>query len=131
MAKIYYKLRQKVITNYGSSYFWKIQNYYKLSQILLHITAAFSVITNCGKFNYKLQAGITNYDAITNYVVTTPNSCFWSRNSVIWTCKDRLFLVTFRFELATCFIYLFVCLVFFCFFKVDNKLKSIVMYKNV
>ena len=59
-AKIYYKLLQKIITNYGSSYFCKIQNYYKLRQALLHrqllvllqITANF--ITNYGGY-YKLQ----------------------------------------------------------------------------
>ena len=54
-AKIYYKLPQKIITNYGSSYFCKTQIYYKLRQFLLHITATFSVITNYGKFYYKLR----------------------------------------------------------------------------
>ena len=54
-AKIYYKLPQKIITNYGSSYFCKIQIYYKLRQVLLHITATFSVITNYGNFYYKLR----------------------------------------------------------------------------
>ena len=53
-AKIYYKLPQKIITNYGSSYFCKIQIYYKLRQVLLHITATFSVITNYGRY-YKLR----------------------------------------------------------------------------
>ena len=48
--KIYHKLRQKTAANYGSSYFCKIPNYYKLSQFLLQITAAFSFITNYGKF---------------------------------------------------------------------------------
>ena len=51
MTKIYYKLQQKFITNYCKSYFCKIQNYYKLRQVLLEITA-----------------GITNCDVITNYV---------------------------------------------------------------
>ena len=55
MAKIYYKVQQKVITNYGSSYFWKIQNWYQLYQVLLHITAVSSAITNYRKFYYKLQ----------------------------------------------------------------------------
>ena len=54
-AKIYYKLREKVIRNYGSSYFQKIQNYYKLRQVLLRITSVFSVITNYNKFYYKLK----------------------------------------------------------------------------
>ena len=54
MVKCYHKLRQKIIKNYGSSYFWKIQNYYKLRQVSLQITAAFSVITKYGKFYYKL-----------------------------------------------------------------------------
>ena len=53
-AKIYYKLPQKIITNYGSSYFCKIQIYYKLRKVLLHITATFSVITNYGRY-YKLR----------------------------------------------------------------------------
>ena len=53
-AKIYCKLLQKIITNYGNSHFCKIQNYYKLRQVLLHNTATFSVITNYGKFYYKL-----------------------------------------------------------------------------
>ena len=52
-AKIYYKLLQKINTNYCSSYFCKIQNYYKLGQVLLHIMATFSVITNYDKFYYK------------------------------------------------------------------------------
>ena len=52
-AKNYYKLLQKIITNYDSSYFCKIQNYYKLRQVLLHITTTFSVITNYSKFYYK------------------------------------------------------------------------------
>ena len=34
-AKIYYKLLQKIITNYGSFYFCKIQNYYKLLQVFV------------------------------------------------------------------------------------------------
>ena len=54
-AKIYYKLLQEIITNYGSPYFCKIQNYYKLRLVLLHITATFSVITNYGKFYHKLR----------------------------------------------------------------------------
>ena len=54
-AKIYCKLLQKFITNYGSSYFCKIQNYYKLRQVLLHITATFGVFTNYDKFYYKLR----------------------------------------------------------------------------
>ena len=54
-AKCYYKFRQKIITNYGSSCFCKIQNYYKLRYVLLQITAAFSVIKNNGKFYYKLR----------------------------------------------------------------------------
>ena len=54
-AKMYYKLRQKVITSYSSSYFRKIQIYYKLRQVLLHILAVFSVITSYGKFYFKLQ----------------------------------------------------------------------------
>ena len=53
MVKCYHKLRQKIIKNYGSSYFWKIQNYYKSRQVSLQITAAFSV-TKYGKFSYKL-----------------------------------------------------------------------------
>ena len=55
----------KIITNYDKKLlqitvvllqitaaliFWKIQNYYKLRQVLLHITAVSSVITN-----YKLR----------------------------------------------------------------------------
>ena len=55
LQQLYYKLRQKIITNYGSSYFCKIRNYYKLCQVLLQITAAFSVITNYSKFYYKLR----------------------------------------------------------------------------
>ena len=54
MIKCYYKLRQKIIKNYASSYFWKIQNY-KLRQVSLQITAAFSAITKYGKFYYKLR----------------------------------------------------------------------------
>ena len=42
------------MANYGSPYFCKIQNYYKLRQVLLHITATFSFITNYGR-NYKLR----------------------------------------------------------------------------
>ena len=49
-GKCYYKLRQKIITNYGSTYVCKMQNFYTLCQVLLQITAALSVITNYGKF---------------------------------------------------------------------------------
>ena len=52
----------KIITNYDSELLQitgtllKITTkiYYKLRQVLLHITAVFSVITNYGKFYYKL-----------------------------------------------------------------------------
>ena len=77
MAKYYYKLRQKFITNYGTF----ITNYGKK---LLQITAAlifvkFKIITNYVKFYYILRqllvllqitAGITNCDVIANYLVT-------------------------------------------------------------
>ena len=70
-AKNYYKLLQKIITNYDSSYFCKIQNYYKLRQVLLHITTTFSVITITANFITN-TAGITNCDVITYYVITLP-----------------------------------------------------------
>ena len=62
LQQLYYKLRQKIITNYSSSYF-----------------AKFKIITNYVKFYYKLQqllvllqitAGIKNHNVITNYIVT-------------------------------------------------------------
>ena len=59
----YYKLRQCVITNYGSF----ITNYGKM---LLQITAAFCVITNYGNTLLQITAGIAIYGVITNYVVT-------------------------------------------------------------
>ena len=64
LRHFYYKLYQKFITNYGSSNFPKLliiitnyvsfQNYYKLRQKLLQITAA-----------------VSNRNIIKNYVVTT------------------------------------------------------------
>ena len=55
-AKIHYKLRQIVITNYGSSYFSKNSKLLQIiRQVLLHITAVFSIITNYGNFYYKLR----------------------------------------------------------------------------
>ena len=60
LQQFYYKLRRKIITNYGSSYFWKIWNSYKLRQILLQITIAFSVITNYGKYHFKLRHVLKN-----------------------------------------------------------------------
>ena len=73
----YYKLRQKIITNYGSF----ITNY---NSGLLQITAALSVekfktIANYINFYYilwqflvllQITAGITSYNVISNYVVT-------------------------------------------------------------
>ena len=65
LLKDYYKLRQKFIINYDSFITnydrgllqimaallqIKAKNYYKLLQVLLDITAVFSVITNYGKF---------------------------------------------------------------------------------
>ena len=55
---LYYKLRQNDMTNYSS--FIK----------LLQIAAAFGVITNYDNTFLQITAGITNYDVITNYVVT-------------------------------------------------------------
>ena len=51
-AKIYNSFLQKISANYGSSYFCETQNYYKVSQVLLQITADFS--TNYGSY-YKLR----------------------------------------------------------------------------
>ena len=62
LRQLYYKLRQCVITNYGS--FFK----------LLQITVAFGVITKLRHHIITNYAGITNYDVITNYVVTTATS---------------------------------------------------------
>ena len=78
MRQFYYKLQQWVITSYGSfiTDYGKntlqitTNSYYKLRQllflknskllqiirqVLLHITAVFSVITNYGNFYYKLR----------------------------------------------------------------------------
>ena len=68
MIKCYYKLRQKIIKNYASSYFWKIQNY-KLCQVSLQITAAFSAITKYGKFYYKLRQIL---QIMTSLQITSP-----------------------------------------------------------
>ena len=76
--RLYYRSRQKFNTNYDKKLlqitaaliFEKFKNYYILRQVLLHITAVFSVITNYGKFLLQIAAGITHYDLITNYVVT-------------------------------------------------------------
>ena len=54
-AKCYHKLRQL---------------YYKLRQCVLQITAASGIITNSGNTLLQITVGITNYDIITNYVVT-------------------------------------------------------------
>ena len=78
LRRLYYRSRQKFITNYDKKLlqitaaliFEKFKNYYILRQVLLHITAVFSVITNYGKFLLQIAAGITHYDLITNYVVT-------------------------------------------------------------
>ena len=56
--QLYYKLRQWLITNYSSVI------------IVLQIAAAFGVITNHDNTLLQIKAGITNYDIITNYVVT-------------------------------------------------------------
>ena len=48
-TKCYYKLQQKYY-KLQHMFFCKIQNYYKVRQVLLQIKAAFSVITNYGKF---------------------------------------------------------------------------------
>ena len=67
LRQLYCKLRQCVITNYGS--FIK----------LLQITAAFGVITNYGNILLQITAGITNYDVITNYVVSyLDTQKFWA-----------------------------------------------------
>ena len=58
LRQLYYKLRQCVVTNYGS--FIK----------LLQITAAFGAIANYGNTLLQITAGSTIYDVITNYVVT-------------------------------------------------------------
>ena len=58
LRQLYYKLRQYVVTNYGS--FIK----------LLQITAAFGAIANYGNTLLQITAGSTIYDVITNYVVT-------------------------------------------------------------
>ena len=56
--QLYCKLRQNVITNYGS--FIK----------LLQITATFVVIKNYDNTLLQIMASITNCDVITNYVIT-------------------------------------------------------------
>ena len=68
--KIYFKLRQKIITNYGNFCFWRIQK-------LLQTTSSFITNSSSFKCHYELReillevaAGIANYDVITNYVVT-------------------------------------------------------------
>ena len=78
-GKVYYRLRQGVITNCDSSL------YYKLRQGLLQIATgtllqiATSFITNCDRY-YKLRrpllqiaTGITNRDVITNCDSTCKN----------------------------------------------------------
>ena len=64
LRQLYYKLRQCVVTNYGS--FIK----------LLQITAAFGVITNYSDTFLQIKAGITNYDVIRNYIVTEMRNTF-------------------------------------------------------
>ena len=74
LKQLYYKLRQGVITNYGS--FIK----------LLQITAAFGVITNYGNILLHITAGIKNYN-ITNHVVTVSKNY---KNSFIKLTRFRI-----------------------------------------
>ena len=94
--KIYYKLRQLVITNHASfitNYDKNLlqittKSYYKLRQLLflknsklLQITSSFITYYSSLQCYYKLRkfllqitAGITDYDVITNYVITIISS---------------------------------------------------------
>ena len=58
LQQFYYKLRQCAITSYGSF----IKSF--------KITAVFGVNTNYGNTLLQIAAGITNYDVVTNCVVT-------------------------------------------------------------
>ena len=70
LQQLYYNLRQWIITNYSS--FVK----------LLQIAAAFGVITNYDNTFLQITAGITNYDVITNYVVTQESLKWFLRKPV-------------------------------------------------
>ena len=78
LRELYYKLRQQVITNYGS--FMK----------LLQIAAAFGVITNYNNTSLQITAGITNYDVITNYVVTTCDLILPLKKTIFLSLPRRL-----------------------------------------
>ena len=78
LRQIYYKLEQNIITNYESALLEitvallqiTAKCYFKLRQLYYILRQC--VITNCGSFIKLLQimTGITNYDVISNYVVT-------------------------------------------------------------